>query len=374
MKAGVFSGSSLADADELLTRVRGQGAMLGAEQPIVLQLLEIPPAMEALEGVVMELDDCAFPLLHAVEISDDPDVAFRDTDIGLLVGSRPRGPGMERKELLEANAAIFSVQGKALNDGASRNVKVLVVGNPANTNCLIAQRNAPDLDPKSFTAMTRLDHNRAIAQLASRTGHLVGEIKGVSIWGNHSATMYPDLLSATVQESSVMDLVDMDWYKNVFIPTIQQRGASIIEARGASSAAGSFTIGGSPKTGTLEVTVPGSGSDYVIPCRPETPGATVPRAEVGKQVAEELHVWWDLGRALTKRGKRYNNSRLLEEIESAELVVNTGGGSAVTSMVDNDENRIVHPHYIRTTVKAGTTATNYLLTLTVTGSSPPKEP
>ncbi len=213
------------------------GAMLGAEQPIVLQLLEIPPAMEALEGVVMELDDCAFPLLHAVEISDDPDVAFRDTDIGLLVGSRPRGPGMERKELLEANAAIFSVQGKALNDGASRNVKVLVVGNPANTNCLIAQRNAPDLDPKSFTAMTRLDHNRAIAQLASRTGHLVGEIKGVSIWGNHSATMYPDLLSATVQESSVMDLVDMDWYKNVFIPTIQQRGASIIEARGASSAA-----------------------------------------------------------------------------------------------------------------------------------------
>ena len=213
------------------------GAMLGAEQPIVLQLLEIPPAMEALEGVVMELDDCAFPLLHAVEISDDPDVAFRDTDIGLLVGSRPRGPGMERKELLEANAAIFSVQGKALNDGASRNVKVLVVGNPANTNCLIAQRNAPDLDPKNFTAMTRLDHNRAIAQLASRTGHSVSEIKGVSIWGNHSATMYPDLHSATVQESPVMDLVDMDWYKNDFIPTIQQRGASIIEARGASSAA-----------------------------------------------------------------------------------------------------------------------------------------
>ena len=213
------------------------GAMLGAKQPIVLQLLEIPPAMDALEGVVMELDDCAFPLLHAVETSDDPDVAFRDTDIGLLVGSRPRGPGMERKELLEANAAIFSVQGKALNDGASRTVKVLVVGNPANTNCLIAQRNAPDLDPKNFTAMTRLDHNRAIAQLASRTGHSVSEIKGVSIWGNHSATMYPDLHSATVQESPVMDLVDMDWYKNDFIPTIQQRGASIIEARGASSAA-----------------------------------------------------------------------------------------------------------------------------------------
>ena len=218
------------------------GAMLGAKQPIVLQLLEIPPAMDALEGVVMELDDCAFPLLHGVETSDDPDVAFRDTDIGLLVGSRPRGPGMERKELLEANAAIFSVQGKALNDGASRTVKVLVVGNPANTNCLIAQRNAPDLDPKNFTAMTRLDHNRAIAQLASRTGHSVSEIIGVSIWGNRSATMYPDLLSATVQESPAMNLVDMDWYKNDFIPTIQQRGASIIEARGASSAASAAAV------------------------------------------------------------------------------------------------------------------------------------
>ena len=213
------------------------GAMLGPEQPLVLQLLEIPPAMDALEGVVMELNDCAFPLLDSVEISDDPDVAFRDTDIAVLVGSRPRGPGMERKDLLEANAAIFSVQGKALNDRASRNVKVLVVGNPANTNCLIAQRNAPDLDPKNFTAMTRLDHNRAIAQLAARTGHSVSQIKGVFIWGNHSATMYPDLHSATVQGEPATDLVDMDWYENNFIPTIQQRGASIIEARGASSAA-----------------------------------------------------------------------------------------------------------------------------------------
>ena len=213
------------------------GAMLGAKQPVVLQLLEIPPAMDALEGVVMELDDCAFPLLHAIEISDDPDVAFRNTDIGLLVGSRPRGPGMERKELLEANAAIFSVQGKALNDRASRTVKVLVVGNPANTNCLIAQRNAPDLDPKNFTAMTRLDHNRAIAQLASRTGDPVDEIKGLTEWGNHSATMYPDLHSAMVRETSAMELVDMDWYENDFIPTIQQRGAAIIGARGASSAA-----------------------------------------------------------------------------------------------------------------------------------------
>ncbi|MEC8867795.1 MAG: malate dehydrogenase [Pseudomonadota bacterium] len=213
------------------------GAMLGEKQPVVLQLLEIPPAMDALEGVVMELDDCAFPLLDAVETSDDPGVAFRDADIALLVGSRPRGPGMERKELLEANAAIFSVQGKALNDHASGTVKVLVVGNPANTNCLIAQRNAPDLDPNNFTAMTRLDHNRAIAQLAARTDCSVSQIKGVSIWGNHSATMYPDLLSATVRDTRAMDLVDMDWYENEFIPTIQQRGASIIAARGASSAA-----------------------------------------------------------------------------------------------------------------------------------------
>ena len=213
------------------------GAMLGEKQPVVLQLLEIPPAMDALEGVVMELDDCAFPLLDAVETSDDPGVAFRDADIALLVGSRPRGPGMERKELLEANAAIFSVQGKALNDHASGTVKVLVVGNPANTNCLIAQRNAPDLDPNNFTAMTRLDHNRAIAQLAARTACSVSQIKGVSIWGNHSATMYPDLLSATVRDTRAMDLVDMDWYENEFIPTIQQRGASIIAARGASSAA-----------------------------------------------------------------------------------------------------------------------------------------
>ena len=220
----------------LLFRV-ASGAMLGPDQPVVLQLLEIPPAMDALKGVVMELDDCAFPLLAGIETTDDPNAAFTGTDIAMLVGSRPRGPGMERKDLLEANAAIFSVQGRAINDHASRDVKVLVVGNPANTNCLIAQRNAPDLDPRQFTAMTRLDHNRAKAQLAQKTSSAVDAIKGLAIWGNHSATMFPDLHHTEVRGKAAMDLVDMDWYEGEFIPTIQQRGAAIIEARGASSAA-----------------------------------------------------------------------------------------------------------------------------------------
>ena len=220
----------------LLFRI-ASGAMLGPDQPVILQLLEIPPAMDALKGVVMELDDCAFELLEGVETSDDPNTAFKDTDIAMLVGSRPRGPGMERKDLLEANAAIFSVQGKAINDHAARDVKVLVVGNPANTNCLIAQRNAPDLDARQFTAMTRLDHNRSKAQLAQKTGSPVSAIEGLAIWGNHSATMFPDLYSTTVAGKPAMDLVDMDWYEGEFIPTIQQRGAAIIEARGASSAA-----------------------------------------------------------------------------------------------------------------------------------------
>jgi malate dehydrogenase len=191
----------------------------------------------AVAGVVMELDDCAFPLLQEVTYTDDPNVAFKDTDYALLVGSRPRGPGMERKDLLEANAAIFSVQGKALNDNASRDVKVLVVGNPANTNSLIAQRNAPDLDPRNFTAMTRLDHNRAMAQLAQKTGKHVSDVTGLCIWGNHSATQYPDIHRAAVDGTEAMSLVDMDWYTSDFIPTVQQRGAAIIEARGASSAA-----------------------------------------------------------------------------------------------------------------------------------------
>ena len=220
----------------LLFRV-ASGAMLGNDQPVILQLLEITPALDAVKGVVMELDDCAFPLLQDVIYTDDANVAFKDTDYALLVGSRPRGPGMERKDLLEANAAIFSAQGKALNDNASRNVKVLVVGNPANTNALIAQRNAPDLDPRNFTAMTRLDHNRAMAQLAAKAGKHVSEVEGLCIWGNHSATQYPDIHRASVAGQPAMSMVDMDWYTGDFIPTVQQRGAAIIEARGASSAA-----------------------------------------------------------------------------------------------------------------------------------------
>ena len=220
----------------LLFRV-ASGAMLGKDQPVILQLLEITPALGAVKGVVMELDDCAFPLLHDVTYTDDANVAFKDTDYALLVGSRPRGPGMERKDLLEANAAIFSAQGKALNDNASPNVKVLVVGNPANTNALIAQRNAPDLDPRNFTAMTRLDHNRAMAQLAAKAGKHVSDVQGLCIWGNHSATQYPDIHRASVAGEEAMSMVDMAWYTGDFIPTVQQRGAAIIEARGASSAA-----------------------------------------------------------------------------------------------------------------------------------------
>ncbi len=220
----------------LLFRI-ASGDMLGKDQPIILQLLEITPALGALKGVCMELDDCAFPLLKGIVQTDDPNVAFKDTDYAMLVGSRPRTKGMERKDLLEANAAIFSVQGKALNANASRQVKVLVVGNPANTNCLIAQRNAPDLDPRNFTAMTRLDHNRALAQLAQKTGKHTTDVVGACIWGNHSATQFPDLHHATVAGKTALSLVDQAWYATTFIPTVQQRGAAIIEARGASSAA-----------------------------------------------------------------------------------------------------------------------------------------
>ncbi|WP_201533291.1 malate dehydrogenase [Psychrobacter ciconiae] len=213
------------------------GEMLGKDQPVILQLLEITPALDALKGVVMELEDCAFPLLAGIVQTDDANVAFKDADYALLVGARPRGPGMERKDLLEANAKIFSAQGKALNDVASHDVKVLVVGNPANTNAVIAQRNAPDLDPRNFTAMTRLDHNRAMAQLAEKTDSTVNDVKNVIIWGNHSSTQYPDLTSATVSGKPALDLVDRDWYENSYIPDVQQRGAAIIKARGASSAA-----------------------------------------------------------------------------------------------------------------------------------------
>ena len=213
------------------------GQLLGKDTLVALRLLEIPPAMDAVKGVIMEVQDCAFPLLAGITASDDPNVAFDGADIAVLVGARPRTAGMERGDLLEANAAIFSAQGAALNKHASRDAKVLVVGNPANTNCLIAQRNAPDLDPRNFTAMMRLDHNRAKAQLAARTGAHVDAVRGLVIWGNHSATQYPDIHHATVAGKSAMGLVDQAWYADEFIPMVQQRGAAIIAARGASSAA-----------------------------------------------------------------------------------------------------------------------------------------
>lgn len=220
----------------LLFRI-ASGDMLGKDQPVILQLLEITPALEALNGVIMELEDCAFPLVAGITGTDDANVAFKDADYALLVGARPRGPGMERKDLLEANAAIFSAQGKAINDNASKGIKVLVVGNPANTNALIAQRNAPDIDPRQFTAMTRLDHNRAMAQLANKLGKTVNDVKKMLIWGNHSSTQYPDLHHCEVAGNVAIDQIEQDWYENDYIPTVQQRGAAIIKARGASSAA-----------------------------------------------------------------------------------------------------------------------------------------
>jgi malate dehydrogenase len=213
------------------------GDMLGKDQPVILQLLEIPPAMTALQGVVMELNDCAFPLVHGVVSSDDPNVAFKDVDFALLVGSKPRGPGMERGDLLKQNGAIFTGQGKALNDHASRDVKVLVVGNPANTNALIAMKNAPDLNPHNFSSMMRLDHNRSLSQIAEKTGSHSTKVEKMVVWGNHSATQFPDISYAMVDGKPVKDAVDNDWYVNDFIPTVQQRGAAIIKARGASSAA-----------------------------------------------------------------------------------------------------------------------------------------
>jgi malate dehydrogenase len=220
----------------LLFRI-ASGDMLGKDQPVILQLLEITPALEALKGAAMELDDCAFPLLQDIVCTDNPEVAFKDTDYALLVGARPRGPGMERKDLLEANAAIFSVQGKAIDAVASRDIKVLVVGNPANTNSLICQRNAPSIDPRNFTAMTRLDHNRALTQLAQKVGSHNSNVTHMTIWGNHSSTQYPDLHNTKVDGKAALESVSQDWYEADFIPTVQQRGAAIIAARGASSAA-----------------------------------------------------------------------------------------------------------------------------------------
>jgi len=223
-------------AYSLIFRV-AHGDMLGPDQPVILQLLEIPPAMDALKGVVMELNDCAFPLVEDIIMSDDPNVAFKDVDFAYLVGARPRGPGMERADLLTANAQIFSAQGKALNDNASRDVRVLVVGNPANTNALITLKNAPDLNPKNITAMMRLDHNRSLSQIAEKTGSHSSKVEKMVVWGNHSATQYPDISYATVDGEPVKDKVENEWYVDTFIPTVQQRGAAIIKARGASSAA-----------------------------------------------------------------------------------------------------------------------------------------
>jgi malate dehydrogenase len=221
----------------LLFRI-ASGAMLGDDQPVILQLLEITPALDALKGVAMELDDCAFPLLAGIVQTDDPNVAFGDVDYALLVGSRPRSKGMERKDLLEANGAIFTVQGKALSDNAADGVRILVVGNPANTNALIAMNNAPDIDPSRFTAMTRLDHNRAKAQLAAKVGVTVNDVTRMTIWGNHSATQYPDVFRALVEGKNAAEVIDdQAWIDGTFLPTVQQRGAAIIEARGLSSAA-----------------------------------------------------------------------------------------------------------------------------------------
>ena len=223
----------------LLFRI-ASGEMLGKDQPVILQLLEVPfeKPQAALKGVMMELQDCAFPLLEGMIGTDDPDVAFKDADYCLLVGSRPRGPGMERAELLQENAKIFTVQGKSINDHASRDVKVLVVGNPANTNAYIAMKSAPDLNPGQFTAMLRLDHNRALSQVAAKTGKAVKDIKNLTVWGNHSPTMYADYRFATINGESVKDMInDQEWNANVFLPTVGKRGAAIIEARGLSSAA-----------------------------------------------------------------------------------------------------------------------------------------
>ena len=249
------------------------GALLGPDQPVNLHLLEITPALPTLQGVVMELNDCAFPTLNKIVATDDARVAFKDCNVGLLVGARPRGPGMERKDLLLANAQIFSVQGKALNEVASRDVRVLVVGNPANTNSLIAMKNAPSLNPRCFTAMTRLDHNRALSQLAEKTGVHYNQIRRMIIWGNHSATQYPDISHCTVNGKPARSLVDQAWIESNFIPTVQQRGAAIIKARGASSAASAASaaidhirdwVKGSPEGDSLSMGIPSDGS-YGIP-------------------------------------------------------------------------------------------------------------
>jgi malate dehydrogenase len=246
------------------------GQLLGGDTPIHLSLLEIPDAVKAAEGTAMELDDCAFPLLAGIDISDDPNAAFSGVNVALLVGARPRSKGMERSDLLEANGGIFKPQGQALNEHAASDVKVLVVGNPANTNCLIAKSHAPDIPAERFTAMTRLDHNRAIAQLAKKTRAVVGDIKRMTIWGNHSATQYPDIFHAEVNGENAAKVVnDQQWLDDDFIPTVQKRGAAIIEARGASSAASAANAAvdhvhdwvlGTPSGDWVSMAIPSDGS------------------------------------------------------------------------------------------------------------------
>lgn len=250
------------------------GDMLGPEQPVILQLVEIPAAAQALEGVMMELADCAFPLLADVTGSDSPEEGFKDADIALLVGAKPRGAGMERNDLLLANAKIFSAQGQALNAAASRDCKVLVVGNPANTNALIASANAPDLEPENFAAMMRLDHNRSLAQLAEKCGGHVNDFKRMTVWGNHSSTQFPDIAHATFKGKPVVDAVDESWYRETFIPTVQKRGAAIIKARGASSAASAAAaavdtvhdwLHGTPEGDWVSMALPADGSYGIEP-------------------------------------------------------------------------------------------------------------
>ena len=256
----------------LLFRI-ASGQLLGQEQPVILQLLEVSPALPALQGVVMELEDCAFSTLAGVEISDDANIAFKDTDYAFLVGAKPRGPGMERSDLLQGNAAIFNVQGKAMNEHASRDIKVIVVGNPANTNALITMKNAPDLNPANFTAMTRLDHNRALAQLAEKTNSSTNDIRNLCIWGNHSTTQFPDLSNTTVAGKAALEIVDRSWYEKDYIPRVAKRGAEIIAARGASSAASAANAAlehmrdwalGSEEGNWVSMGVPSDGS-YDIP-------------------------------------------------------------------------------------------------------------
>lgn len=257
----------------LLFRIAA-GEMLGRDQPVILQLIDIAPSMKAVEGVMMELDDCAFPLLAGMEATDDPNVGFKDASVALLVGAMPRGPGMLRKDLLRKNGPIFTAQGKALNDHAKRDVKVCVVGNPANTNCYIAMKNAPDLDKRCFSALVRLDQNRAMSQVAHKLGVPVTEVKKMTIWGNHSATQYPDVFHAEVGGKSVASQVSQEWIDQTFIPTVQQRGKAIIEARGKSSAASAANAAidhvrdwwcGTPEGDWVSMAICTDGKHYGIP-------------------------------------------------------------------------------------------------------------